>query len=263
MDNTVEEDTAMRIERLKEEMRELDLEHEREQLELESGSETKSSTISSLDPLVLPACGEHDQPAKREYSNGVIPEPILQQDSSVSKNSAAARMETEEMKLKTEDAEAPQRAKPEDSKADERTKDQFVLLSDERPKDHFDTAMSAESSLLRYVVKSNLSSLERHHREVERTIRSNRGMDSLGEKARSRSSRSSITFIEANLRAHAEVDDELRRRAPERSSRSSYTVKSAHPEVDDELRRRASERLAKVAAGRNPRKLAHQRSCHA
>jgi hypothetical protein len=261
MDNAGEEDTAMRIERLKEEMRELDLEHEREQLELESCS-SFTSTISSLDPLVLPVCG--DQPAKREYSNGVIPEPILQLDSSASKNSAAARVETEEMKLKTEDAEAPQMAKPADGQADERTKDQFVLSSDERPKDHFDSALSAESSLLRYVVKSNLSSLERHHREVERTIRSNRGMDSLGEKARSRSSRSSITFIEADLRAHAEVDDELRRRAAsERSSRSSYTVKSAHPEVDDELRRRASERLAKVAAGRNPHKLAHQRSCHA
>jgi hypothetical protein len=86
-------------------------------------------------------------------------------------------------------------------------------------------------------------------------------MDSLGETARSRSSRSSITFIEADLRAHAEVDDELRRMASERSSRSSY--KSAHPEVDDELRRRASERLATVSAGRNPHKLAHQSSCHA
>jgi len=255
MDNKGEDYMEM-MERLKEEMRELDLEHEREQLELETSSFT---SISSFDPLVLPVCG--DQPAKREYSNGVIPEPILQQDSSASKNSAAARVETEKMKLKTEDAEAPQRAKPEDSQEDERTKDQFVLSSDERPKDHFDCALSAESSLLRYVVKSNLSSLERHHREVERTIRSNRGMDSLGETARSRSSRSSITFIEADLRAHAEVDDELRRMASERSSRSSY--KSAHPEVDDELRRRASERLAKVAAGRNPHKPAHQSSCHA
>jgi hypothetical protein len=219
-----------RMRQLKKELRDLDLDYEREREELASGPVSASGTEC------VPAVGakRYDGAVALLASEPLTKEVVQERISSVQQAIAGLREERSRLGIGVDSADRKSlgisvRADGEGGvQATEQTSEQTSVDSEER---HH---VEAHSSYLRYTVKSNLASITRHHKEVAERL------ESVGAGRGGAAPRPSTSALLLGLDSFSEVT------AAGRSHNNKFAVttllEGGHPEVAQELRRQKQEK---------------------
>jgi hypothetical protein len=223
-----EDDTAARISRLNLELRDLDIEHERERQELLAScalpseesvahfrTSSKRSTASLEDNQEGPSSVGQASANPREESLpltslGIPEKPLV----------AAAKTGGEESK--SENGGHSPEAKGKEAEQSVKVKADL-------------SALTAESSYLRYVVQNNEANMARNHKEVADLLRGKKT-----ERPDFRPSSRPVSSTERYLDSFVGLEAPARKRSGK--SFAATSLEGGHPEVAEELRRRTEEK---------------------